>query len=714
MSKFIRILVSALAGLAGAIIVLPGVAQASLGADVEYTLTVPAASLTVGDTDIAVALTVSNANTGSQSILTNTVCNSNTQSPPCSPPGTGTPVDDRGINLVPSCGAFGPAPVTCVTPDPGVFAADAVGSGAAGSACDGRNFDIVASDPVYGTLRFTPQGATPLTLAGGETCVIEFEVDVVGYPTVDQSPTLPGRQTGQIADVSMFNAANDLTAYDSDSSNITINPATPTLETQASTTVPLGATISDTAFVSGRVFPDPTANVHFDLYGPNDPTCAGGAIFTSDVPITSTESSVTSAAFSPTAIGTYNWVARYDGDSNNAAVQALCGADNESVVVTQAAPELVTNASDDIRLGGTITDTATVSGRVGAIAGGTIDFRLYGPDDETCAGTPAFESLGLAISTTSDVVTSAPFTPVVPGTYRWVAEYSGDANNIGDVGACNDANESVVVGLAQPEITTDAGDDIAVGGSLSDKATITGRVSPSASTVDFRLYGPDDDTCSGAPVFEALGVDLPVGDTMVTSPSFTTTAPGTYRWIAAYSGDANNEPAVGECGDPDETVDVLQGNPEITTQASPGIRVGAGVVFDEATVTGLVLPQPGATIDFRLYGPGDTTCSGVPVFESRVAYPVAGGTVRSASFTPTTAGTYRWVATYSGDANNSSATGTCGDPAELVEVVLNPEVELPATGSETDMLLRTGGGLLAVGLALVGLGGRRRRPSLRS
>ncbi len=493
--------------------------------------------------------------------------------------------------------------------------------------------------------------------------------------------------------------------------------AQPEIETFASPAVALGAgTITDRATIFGRAFPDATASVQFDLYGPDDERCANPPVFTSTVPISATDTQATSEPYTPAAVGTYRWIATYLGDSNNNIAAGECNDDNESVVVTPGQPTLVTNASDDIQLGGgTLTDTATVAGRVGPLDGATVDFRLYGPNDADCSGAPIFESLGVAISATSDVVTSAAFTPVLPGTYRWIAEYSGDANNFGAAGECNDPNESTEVEKAQPEITTDAGDDIAIGGSLNDKATVTGRVNPLASTVDFRLYGPDDVDCSGTPAFEALGLELAPGDTMVTSPSFTPTVAGTYRWVAAYSGDANNEPAVGECGDPTETVDVLQGDPQITTQASPGIAVGAGVLFDRATVTGRVLPQPGATIDFRLYGPGDTTCSRPPVFESRVNYPVAGGEVRSASFTPTTAGVYRWVATYSGDANNASAVGVCGDPVETVEVVLNPDVELPATGAETDMLLRTGGGLLLAGLAMLfGLGSRRRRPTLGS
>ena len=44
------------------------------------------------------------------------------------------------------------------------------------------------------------------------------------------------------------------------------------------------------------------------------------------------------------------------------------------------------------------------------------------------------------------------------------------------------------------------------------------------------------------------------------------------------------------------------------------------------------------------------------------------GTYASQSFTPTVAGTYHWVASYSGDANNPAFTTACDDAAETVTV----------------------------------------------
>jgi LPXTG-motif cell wall-anchored protein len=250
------------------------------------------------------------------------------------------------------------------------------------------------------------------------------------------------------------------------------------------------------------------------------------------------------------------------------------------------------------------------------------------------------------------------------------------------------------------------------GGQLTDTATVSGRVSPQDdATVDFRLYGPDDATCTAAPIFESLGVAYPAADESVSSDAFTPTAPGTYRWVASYSGDIYNDPAAGACNDPGENVDVTKASPTIETVASDDIVLGIGLLTDSATVSGLVNPQAGATIDFRLYGPDDATCTGAPIFESLgVSYPAADTTVISEPFLPQLAGTYRWVASYSGDINNQPVAGACNDASEnvVVEAPGSNAPELPATGGSTNQLLMLiGTSLLLTGGALLVLGNRR-------
>ena len=95
------------------------------------------------------------------------------------------------------------------------------------------------------------------------------------------------------------------------------------------------------------------------------------------------------------------------------------------LVATRATPALTTAASAGITLGGQVSDTATLAG--GDAPGGQITFRLYGPGDANCSGTPAFTDTK-SVSGNGDY-TSSDFTPTLAGAYRWVASYSGDADN---------------------------------------------------------------------------------------------------------------------------------------------------------------------------------------------------------------------------------------------------------------------------------------------
>ena len=105
----------------------------------------------------------------------------------------------------------------------------------------------------------------------------------------------------------------------------------------------------------------------------------------------------------------------------------------------------------------------------------------------------------------------------------------------------HDANETTVVARATPTITTNASSTISVGGQLTDNATVNGRVNPvEGGSITFRLYGPNNATCSGSPVFTSTPVPYPAAGGSVVSPPYTPTEPGDYRWIATYSGDANN------------------------------------------------------------------------------------------------------------------------------------------------------------------------------
>ncbi len=114
--------------------------------------------------------------------------------------------------------------------------------------------------------------------------------------------------------------------------------AATTASTQvASPSVTLGAAISDTLTLSGGIGASaPTGTITFNLYGPNDATCAGASIFTSLVTVNG-NGTYASLSFTPLTIGTYRWIANYGGDLNNAPTANTCNAANENVAVVVAA-----------------------------------------------------------------------------------------------------------------------------------------------------------------------------------------------------------------------------------------------------------------------------------------------------------------------------------------------------------------------------------------
>jgi Ca2+-binding RTX toxin-like protein len=258
---------------------------------------------------------------------------------------------------------------------------------------------------------------------------------------------------------------------------------------------------------------------------------------------------------------------------------------------------------------------------------------------------------------------------------------------IATVSALSGANSSgattITVSRATPTLATDASGPVAIGGQVSDTATVSGGVTPTG-TVTFRLYS--DAACTT----QVNTSTTALSGGQATSAAFTPAAAGTYHWTATYSGDANNN-AVGPtaCTDPAESVMVLASKvvPTLVTTAS-GVSA-AGQIIDTATLSGGL--EPTGTIVFRAFGPNNATCSGAPAFTSPPRTVTGNGIYTSSPYTPTASGTYRWVATYSGDAANEARTTGCNDAGESVNVTL------PPPGGGTKIIMGTAGNDTLVG-----------------
>jgi hypothetical protein len=99
--------------------------------------------------------------------------------------------------------------------------------------------------------------------------------------------------------------------------------------------------------------------------------------------------------------------------------------------------------------------------------------------------------------------------------------------------------------------------------------------------------------------------------------------------------------------------------PALSTIGSAAATLG-GAIRDTAVLSGG--SSPTGTITFSLYSTSDPTCS---TALRDVSVVVSGdGSYVSPPVTPSSAGSYQWVASYGGDVRNNSVSAACYDPAE--------------------------------------------------
>src|SRR5262249_20858475 len=142
-------------------------------------------------------------------------------------------------------------------------------------------------------------------------------------------------------------------------------------------------------------------------------------------------------------------------------------------------------------------------------------------------------------------------------------------------------------------------------------------------------------------------------------PVSLTLGPGTPHCLASFSGDANNAapPPV-----TDEAFVVSPATPALTTtilQPAGPVTAGAVTVQDRATLSGGAGDTGAGTLNFVLEDSSNAAITGTS-FSTTVSangnYGTTPATVRLA------AGTYHWVVSFSGDANNAAPPTVTDEP----------------------------------------------------
>ena len=104
--------------------------------------------------------------------------------------------------------------------------------------------------------------------------------------------------------------------------------------------------------------------------------------------------------------------------------------------------------------------------------------------------------------------------------------------------------------------------------------------------------------------------------------------------------------------------------PTITATAGPAVVEGTGAAMSASATLGGGINISG-TITFALYTPGNVNVfTDVVTVTGDGTYNTSMGTT-TGSLIPTVAGTYQWVATYSGNALNKSVATTLGSTPEI-------------------------------------------------
>jgi trimeric autotransporter adhesin len=364
-------------------------------------------------------------------------------------------------------------------------------------------------------------------------------------------------------------------------------------------TITQGSSNTDTATITGSAAADPTGTVTFYECGPGTGPCSSGwtQFDTESLGGTANPASVNSASFKPNSPGEYCFTSSYSGDSNY-----LSSSDpNSDACYVVNAPPGSTSVTDaptkaSMTLGGTDTDTATVTGAASADPTGSVKFYECGPDTSpapcTSGSWTQFDSENLSGTSNPVSVTSASFQPSSAGYWCFTAAYPGDSHYTGNTDTTADGCFDVTTPLGTTsDANSPAGGSITLGGTDTDTATVTGTgaTTPPTGTVDFYECGPGS---SPAPCTsgswtqfdtESLGNSDPPA---ATSAAFEPTATGTWCFASVYLGDSHYE------GSSDTTTDgcfVVKPNvpaPSITSFSPASAKVGATITIKGTKLAG--------------------------------------------------------------------------------------------------------------------------------
>ncbi len=410
------------------------------------------------------------------------------------------------------------------------------------------------------------------------------------------------------------------------------------------TGVPLGTSVYDNATVSGQVGSfslDTVATVTYNFY--SNGACTGSFVSQTD-PLGST-----SSTRGPLAGGDYSFDATYSGNANYYGSTSGCemfsvakGSTTTATVVYDASTGTAWSGSE--LTGASAYDTATVTPSGSFTATGTVTYTVY--DTSDCSGTGTPEPAG-GVTLSGGLVPNSTYTgPLTGGSHSFQASYSGDSNYNGSASFC----ERFDVGKASSTVLTEI--QVVSGTTYRDVSVVNGvgSIVPTGSvTYEFFTNG----VCSGAPS-TTQNVILDPDGSVPPSQSTGPLHPGRYSFQASYSGDPSYLNSTSTC----EPLRVSRVIPTVSTVVFVFNNASGIFMYDTATVTGASSFAPAGTVAYTFYTSVDCSGAGTPEPAGNVTLS-AGLVPNSSTVGPLAAGSYSWIASYSGDSDYRAGAGGC-------------------------------------------------------
>ena len=447
------------------------------------------------------------------------------------------------------------------------------------------------------------------------TGTVQFAVDgsTFGAPAAISA----GKAT--MADSVLSTGKHTITAVYSGDGNFATSSATLSggqTVNQASTTTAVSSTPNPSAYGQTVTF---TATVtpgsgSFDNGGTVQFAVDGSAVGAAAA-ISTGKATMNDSALS---IGTHTITAVYSGDSN---FGTSSGTLSGGQAVNQASTTTAVNSSPSpSNLGQTVTFTATVIPGSGAFDnGGTVQFAV----DGSTFGAPAAISAGTATITDSALSI---------GTHTITASYSGDSNFATSSGTLSGGQT-----VNQASTTTAVSSSVNPSG-FAQTVTFTATITPGSATFD------NGGTVQFAVDGSTVGVPAAISAGKATITDSILSA-GTHTITALYSGDSNFATSSGTLSG-SQTVNQASTTTAVSSSVTPSVY-GQTVTFT-ATVTwnGINSVLPTGTVQFAV----DGSAVGAPT-----AINAGKATINDSALST---GTHTLTASYSGDGNFGSSSGT--------------------------------------------------------